>query len=210
MGILAAVIHRQQTGEGQYIDITLPDAVFSMQISTAPGSLAADIEPELEQMIFNGGTFYDCYETKDGRHLSIAGIEPQFFENLCRTLNHPEWCIHALSPDPDVQQMLKTEFATIIRTKKLVEWEELFKDVDSCTEPVLSFSEACDHPQIKAREMLVSVGEEGSEQVQLACPIKFSKTPPSYQFTGVEPGSHNSEILQKLGYSEDEINNFNS
>jgi alpha-methylacyl-CoA racemase len=209
MGILAAVIHRQQTGEGQYVDISLTDAAFSMQISTAPNSLVAGVEPELEEMIFNGGTFYDCYETQDGRHLSIAGIETHFFENICQTLGHPEWSCHALSPDPDVQLMLKTEFTAIIRTKTLAEWEQVFMGVDSCTEPVLSFSEACDHPQIKARELLVKVGEKGSEQVQLACPIKFSETPPSYRFAGVAPGEHNMEILGELGYTSDEINHFN-
>ncbi len=208
MGILAAVIHRHQTGEGQYLDISMTDAAFSMHALTAPPALVGDMQPELESTQLNGGTFYDCYETADGRYISVGGLEPQFFAQFCSALGHPEWAGKGLALNPEIQKPLKADIAAVMKTKTFEQWKEIFAELDSCSEPVLTFQEACDHPQIKARGMLVEVpvAESGQNtQPQLASPFKFSATPPEYKHTGVKLGAHTDEILRQAGLTDEQI-----
>ncbi|RLT92529.1 CaiB/BaiF CoA transferase family protein [Ketobacter sp.] len=206
MAILAAVIHRQQTGEGQHIDISMTDAAFSMHALTAPPALVGGVEPGLENTQLNGGSFYDCYETADGRWLSVAGIEPQFFAQFCQAIGHPEWSAKGLALNPDIQGPLKQDIAAVMKTRSFAEWLEVFSALDACVEPVLSFNEACEHPQIVARELLVEVPTAGGgSQRQLASPVKFSGTPPRYDFTGAALGAHTREVLTEAGFSVDEI-----
>lgn len=206
MSVLAAVIHRQQTGEGQHLDISMTDAAFSMHALTAPPALVGGVEPELEATQLNGGSFYDCYETSDGRWLSVAGIEPQFFAQFCQAIGHPEWSAKGLALNPDIQGPLKQDIAEVMKTRTFAEWVTVFSALDACVEPVLSFNEACEHPHIQERELLVEVPTaSGGTQRQLASPVKFSATPPRYDFTGAALGAHTDEVLKGAGFGEEEI-----
>ncbi|MCK5791100.1 MULTISPECIES: CaiB/BaiF CoA transferase family protein [unclassified Ketobacter] len=206
MAILAAVIHRQQTGEGQHLDISMTDAAFSMHALTAPPALVGGVEPELEATQLNGGSFYDCYETADGRWLSVAGLEPQFFAQFCQAIGHPEWSAKGLALNPDIQGPLKQDIAQVIKARTFAEWVAVFGELDACVEPVLSFSEACEHPQILERELLVDVPTaSGGTQRQLASPVKFSATPAQYRFTGAALGAHTDQVLTDAGFSAEEI-----
>lgn len=207
MGILAAVIHRHQTGEGQFVDISMTDAAFTLHALTAPPALVAGIQPEMEGTQLNGGSFYDCYETADGRWFSVGGLEPQFFMAFCAALGRPELApMGMVMGDPAVVAQLKGEIRAEMKKKTWAEWAEVFAGIDSCTEPVLSFAEACQHPQIQARHLIVEVPRpDGTLQKQLGSAIKFSATPPSYRFIGAEIGAHTDEVLQALGYDAGQI-----
>lgn len=206
MAVLAAVVHREKTGEGQYIDISMTDAAFSMHALTAPPALVGGTEPTLEATQLNGGSFYDCYETKDGRYFSVAGIEPQFFAEFCKAVGHPEWAGKGLALVPDIQRGLKRDIEEVMKTRTHDEWAKVFAALDSCTEPVLSFSEACQHPQIQARELIVDVpAPNGKTQKQLASPVRFSATPPSYKHVGMGIGANTDEVLGQNGFSAEQI-----
>lgn len=206
MGILAAVIHRQQTGEGQYIDISMTDAAFSMHALTAPPALIAGEQPGLEATQLNGGSFYDCYETKDGRHFSVGGLEPQFFVQFCAAIGKPELSNRGLVLVPEIVAEVKREIAGAMKQKTYAEWAAVFAAIDSCTEPVLTFAEACEHPQIKARQMLVDVPKPGGgSQKQIASAIKFSTAKPRYDYIGAPLGAHTDEILAEAGFGADQL-----
>lgn len=206
MGILAAVIHRQHTGEGQHVDISMTDAAFSMHALTAPPALVGGGDPELERTQLNGGSFYDCYETSDGRWFSVAGLEPQFFMQFCNAIGRPDLSGKGLAMAPDVVAEVKAGISEAMKQKTFAEWQQVFADIDSCTEPVLTFSEACEHPQIKARQMVVEVPMgEGKVQRQVASPFKFSQTPPDYRFAGGQLGAHTAEVLAEQGFSDEEL-----
>lgn len=207
MGILAAVIHRQHSGEGQFVDISMTDAAFTLHALTAPPALVAGIQPEMEGTQLNGGSFYDCYETADGRWFSVGGLEPQFFMAFCAALGRPELApMGMVMGNPEVVAQLKAEIRAEMKKKTHAEWSAVFAGIDSCTEPVLSFAEACEHPQIRARNLIVEVPRpDGTLQKQLGSAIKFSATPPSYQFIGAELGAHTDEVLRSLGYDDDRI-----
>ena len=207
MGILAAVIHRTQTGEGQYVDISMTDAAFTLHALTAPPALVANMQPEPEGTQLNGGSFYDCYKTADGRYFSVGGIEPQFFSQFCAAIGRPELAPLSMAfGNPEVVGTLKAGIASEMEKKTYAEWEQIFLAIDSCTEPVLSFAEACEHPQILARNLIVDVPRpDGTMQRQLGSAIKFSKTPPSFRFIGTEVGSHTDEVLKEHGFDADSI-----
>jgi len=205
-GVLAAVIHRLKTGEGQFVDISMTDAAFSLHALTAPQALVGGHQPTMEGTQLNGGSFYDCYETADGRYFSVGGLEPQFFAQFCQAIGRPELTNQGIIMVPEVVSALKVEISAEMKKKTWAEWTAIFAALDSCTEPVLSFSEACEHPHVVARELLVDVPKpDGSRQRQLASPIRFSRTPPRYDFIGAELGAHTDAVLKEVGYSEAEV-----
>ena len=206
IGVLAAVIHRASTGQGQYIDISMTDAAFSLHALTAPSALMGHDQPALEATQLNGGTFYDCYETADGRHFSVGGLEPQFFMQFCAAIGRPELAPQGLNMMPDVVAALKSEIRQEMKKKTYAEWQAIFMAIDSCTEPVLRFDEAIEHPHIVARDLLVDVPQSnGGKQRQLASPIKFSVTPAQYTHTGASLGEHTEQVLSALGFDEEKI-----
>lgn len=78
VGLLAAVIARQQTGQGQYVDVSMTDCAFSLNAMAGAGFLACGVEPGRESQVLNGGSFYDYYRSRDGRWFSVGSLEPNF------------------------------------------------------------------------------------------------------------------------------------
>ena len=173
MGILAAVIKRQETGEGAFIDISMTDAAFALNAMAGAAALAGGQPQKPESGMLNGGTFYDYYQTRDGRWLSVGSLEPQFSSRLCDTLGLGEMKSHALSQKPEHQQELKAAIKQKIEERSLAEWREVFAEVDACVEPVLTIEEAAEHPQLRARGMVVERDRgDGQMQGQIGVPVK--------------------------------------
>nr|WP_034638373.1 CaiB/BaiF CoA-transferase family protein [Bacillus manliponensis] len=204
IGILAAVYHREKTGIGQSIDISMTDVVFSLNAIYGAGYLVGGIEPKAESMLLNGGTFYDYYETKDCRYLSIGSLEPKFQKKLCGLIGDLQLMKLSMSSCREEQRMFKEKLTTIIKQKTFDEWLALLgDDFDGCVEPVLTFPEAVHHPHTKARDLIVTVPKvNGGSQQQIAFPIKFSEEEVIYKFAGVQTGEHTEEVLRESGFSE--------
>ncbi len=200
VGLLAAVIARQQTGVGQYLDVSMTDCSFSLNAMAGAGYLACGVQPERETHVLNGGSFYDYYRSRDGRWMSVGSLEPAFMQQLCAAFGRPE--LAALGLDPALKLALQVEF----EKRSFDELCELFAAVDACVEPVLSLSEAAEHPQLKARALVSQVPRgDGSTQAQLACPLKFSEGLPAPRHIGVAVGAHSDEVLAELGFSAQRI-----
>lgn len=196
MGVLAAVIHRQQSGEGQFVDISMTDAAFSLNAMAGAACLAGGEVPQAEAGLLNGGSFYDYYQTQDGRWLSIGSLEPQFMQRLCDLLGLSPLAKLGLSPKPAHQQQLKQALRDTIAARSLSHWQALFADQDACVEPVLSVREAADHPQLAARDMVIDVPRpDGSMQPQMGFPIKFGITDCQARWIGKPLGADNSRWL---------------
>lgn len=204
IGILTALHHRQRTGKGQMIDISMTDCAFALNAMSGAGSLAGNETPTAESQLLNGGTFYDYYQTSDGRYLSVGSLEPKFFSGLCQLLNL-EYLL-PLANSPSAQQEIKDSFAQAFRQKTYLQWQTIFIELDLCVEPVLNLKEACEHPQILARDMIVDVPHpKTGTQRQLACPIKFSGYHAEYSHAGGELGADGKHVLSKLGISDSKI-----
>ncbi|UZE10504.1 CaiB/BaiF CoA transferase family protein [Pseudomonas sp. B21-053] len=206
IGLLAAVIARQQTGQGQHIDVSMTDCAFSLNAMAGAGYLACGVEPGREEQMLNGGSFYDYYRSRDGRWLSVGSLEPAFMQQLCSALGRPELAAQGLSPKPEQQQALKNELKMEFEKHDFAELCELFAGVDACVEPVLSLGEAVRHPQLKARGVVTEVPRgDGTNQAQMACPLKFSEGLPEPRFIGAAVGEHTDQVLGELGFSVERI-----
>ncbi|WP_375738947.1 CaiB/BaiF CoA transferase family protein [Pseudomonas boanensis] len=206
MGLLAAVIQRQATGEGQQVDVSMTDCAFSLHAMAGAGYLGAGVEPGMESQVLNGGSFYDYYRTRDGRWISVGSLEPQFMQSFCAAIGRPELTARGLSPKPEDQRELKRAIEVEFEKRDFAEWCEIFATLDACVEPMLPLSEAVEHPQIKARGLVVDVPREGlPAQKQIACPIKFSSGLPEPRHAGGVVGSHTAQVLAELGYSAEQV-----
>ncbi|MBB5182107.1 CaiB/BaiF CoA transferase family protein [Catenisphaera adipataccumulans] len=197
VSLLSAVHYRDRTGQGQAVDVSMTDGLIPFNSMDGACYLAGAAQPEREAQTLNGGTFYDFYETKDGRYMSVGSLEPKFFKRLCETMGHPEW------DRQNVKAGLKTEFLK----KTQAEWIEIFRDADACVEPVLDLREASQDEQTNARGMWpnVPIPETGKTIRQMGCPIRLSKCPPAYRHAGYPAGTQTEKILRSLGYTEAEI-----
>ncbi|MGG1675020.1 CaiB/BaiF CoA transferase family protein [Neobacillus sp. NRS-1170] len=199
IGILSAVFYRERTGEGQWIDISMTDCSFALNATVAASYLMGGINPELEGTMLNGGTFYDYYETKDGRYFSVGSLEPKFRKLLCEGIERPDLIELSFSEKMEDIVEFKKEVQLAFLKRAFTEWRTIFAEIEACVEPVLSFAEACGHPQIVNRGMIVEVQRpKGGYQKQVACPIKTTVFKPEYKHTGVELGEHNKEIVKPL------------
>lgn len=206
IGLLSAVIRRMTTGEGAQVDISMLDGSLAWNAIGASQVILADSNPAPEETLLNGASFYDLYETKDQRLLSVGSLEPKFWQGFCDAIEHPELSEIGLNPDLREHQAVKPIVRQTIASKTLAEWETIFADYDVCVEPVLTTEEALKHPQINARGMLVQVPKpDGTEQTQVASPIHISDHAPEYRWIGTQKGSHTQEILTDLGYSKAQI-----
>ena len=206
IGLLAAVIQRQVTGEGQQVDVSMTDCAFSLHGMAGAGYLAGGVEPQMENQALNGGSFYDYYRTRDGRWFSVGSLEPQFMQQFCTALGRPELAARGLSPSAQDQQALKHEIEIEFEKRDFAEWSQLFAGLDACVEPMLSLAEAVEHPQLKARQLVAEVPRAGGDpQQQMACPLKFSAGLPEPRHIGAALGAHTEQVLRELGYSAERI-----
>ncbi|MCP5161674.1 MAG: CoA transferase [Hahellaceae bacterium] len=205
MGVLAAVIHRQQIGEGQYIDISMTDAAFALNAMSGAGFLASGTAPKPEGEMLNGASFYDFYQTSDGRSISVGGLEPQFIQQLFNLLGRPELASRALSQTAADQALVKGFLKETFASQSLAHWQTFFNPLDLCVEPVLRLDESATHPQMVAREMVISVSGASSELRQPGHPVKFSGTPCQAGKMGGAVGSHTENVLHALGYEKQDI-----
>ncbi|WP_367254346.1 CaiB/BaiF CoA transferase family protein [Pseudomonas sp. stari2] len=206
IGLLAAVISRQQTGQGTHLDVSMTDCSFSLNAMAGAGYLACDEEPGWEDQMLNGGSFYDYYRSRDGRWMSVGSLEPAFMQQLCAALGRPELAAQGLSPKPEQQRALKDALKVEFEKHDFAELCELFAGIDACVEPVLNLGEAVQHPQLQARELVTQVPRgDGSTQAQIACPLKFSEGLPSPRHIGAALGQHTDQVLGELGLSVERI-----
>ncbi|WP_168383395.1 CaiB/BaiF CoA transferase family protein [Acinetobacter indicus] len=194
VGILAAVIERQSSGQGQYIDISMTDCVAALNNMAAAASLAGQEQQRPEAGHLNGAIFYDYYRTSDGRYLSIGGLEPQFMQGLAEVLELPLIVEKGSSFDSGDRQAVKQAIGNKIQSKSWAEWQQIFAGQDVCVEPVLYLEEALHSPLAQQREWVVQVPLEQDSpdtEAQLACPIKFSRSKARYDFRGQGLGQGN-------------------
>ena len=191
-GILMALFHREKTGEGQYIDVSITDSSLMLSGLWAQMALAAGKGPRWEETLLNGGSFYGYYRTKDQAYLSVGGLEPKFFNGFLEAID-------GLPLMPLVAKdrgSLKRGIADKIASKTLEEWLTIFEKIDVCVEPVVDFDRLRYHPHFSHREMFVQVplseAKDSKSQTQLASPLKFSTFRPVYRFIGTPKGAHNS------------------
>ena len=203
MGVLAALLHAQRTGEGQVVDAAMVDGAASlMTMEWAFRAMGIwDTESPGTNLLDTGAPFYEVYECADGRWLSVGAIEAQFYAEFIKGLG--------LADDPDLPHQMdrsrwgetKQRFADLFRSKTRDEWWAVFEGTDACVAPVLSPVEALAQPHLVARGTFTD--EWGIDQPAPA--PRFSRTPGALRRPASAPGADTDGALASWGLSPGEI-----
>ena len=199
-GILAAVIQRQVEGIGQQVDISMFDlAVGWNSLAMSEYVVGARVRG-FEDMSLNGGSYYDVYQTADGRYLSVGSLEPKFWQQVCVAIARPDLYELGRNWQPEAQQQVRAVLHAAFAQRSLAEWVAIFAGLDACVEPVLTADEVVNHPHTQARDLVIDVPMlNGDTQRQIALPIKFSASEANYMWSGPPVGHHTHEVLHELG-----------
>ena len=203
IAILIALMARQKTGKGQYIDMSMTDGVVALMTNLAADYFLTGNVPRRGEMMLNGAfPFFSVYEAKDGKYITIACAEPHLWANLCRALGREDYIPH----QHDTSQKREEIFAFLreaFRTRTRDEWFAEFKEKDICVAPVYDLNEVFTDPQIIQRKMLLELDEPEVGAVrQVGIPIKLSETPGQVRSLAPVLGQNTEEILLQLGYDK--------
>jgi crotonobetainyl-CoA:carnitine CoA-transferase CaiB-like acyl-CoA transferase len=206
LGIMAALIFRQKTGQGQYLDISMLDGLIAMLPFLATLYWEGGEEPNASDTLLSGRfPCYNIYKTKDGQYISIGALEHRFWVNLCQKLGREDFIPYQFATGEKREEIFRF-LQNTFQQKTREEWMVELRDVDVCFGKVLTLKEALNDPQVKHRKMVVEFPHsQKGRQKYLACPLKLSVTPPSIRQGAAEFGEHTEEVLRELGLGPDEI-----
>ena len=200
-GLVCGMLETQRSGKGQVVDAAMVDgsaALMAMFFSFAASGAFTDQRGT--NLLDGAAHFYDTYETKDGKHVCIGSIEPQFYALLIEKAGlDPEK--YAKQMDPTQWPVLKADLTETFKTKTQAQWCEIMEGTDVCFAPVLSIFEAPEHPHNKARNSFMEV----DGVMQQAPAPRFSRTSPEISHGARVPGQDTLSVLQDYGFSTDEI-----
>jgi alpha-methylacyl-CoA racemase len=202
-GIACGLLSAGRTGEGQVVDAAMIDGSSTlMMMMWAFRHMGIWDEARGVNILDTGAHFYDTYETADGKWVAIGAIEPQFYSELLRLSGLDQRADLPHQMDRARWPEAKAIVAEVFRSKTQAEWNELLEASDACYAPILTMSEAVDHPHNVARESFIEVA--GLRQPAPA--PRFSRTPGEVQRPPAHSGQHTDEILVDwLGADEDRV-----
>lgn len=200
LGVLAAVVERQTSGRGQVIDAAMVDGASTLMSFLHGMRAAGQWQGERGTNLLDGGaSFYDTYETSDGKYMAVGAVEPQFYAALLRGLGLETEGRDHLDPAHWAEE--GERFRRAFRTRTRAEWTGVFADLDACVTPVLSPWEAHVHPHHVARESFIDVGGI----VQPAPAPRFGRSHPATPAPVDDGGRDPGATLASWGLSPDEV-----
>jgi len=209
---LAALFHRQRTGEGQFIDVSLLDSIMPLM-----GWVAANLLIGKQQPVLMGNDNFTAapsgtFVTRDG-YINIAANKQEQWEAVADLLGVPE-----LKTDPRFQERdnrkknrkaLTPLLEAKLKEKDTAHWVELLNRNDVPCGAILSLENALNQPQVQHRQTLQKVAVEGIGELQLfGLSAKLEKTPGGIKSPPPRLSAHTNAILTGLGYSQDDLNRF--
>jgi len=201
MGLLAGMLEAGKSGKGQVVDVAMTEGSAYLALACFGLASAGHWTDARESNVLDGGApFWRCYETKDAKHISLGAVEAKFYAILLETLGlDPADLPEQLDPEgwPRIIEIFDAKF----KEKTRDEWCEIMEGTDICFAPVLSFSEAPDHPHNKARGSFVEI--DGI--VQPGPAPRFSRTPSSVKGGPPDFGAQTEEALANWGFSNEDI-----
>ena len=202
---MAALWHREKTGKGQRVDVSMTDSVMPMitlQLAQYWGSQGDNgiMNP------FDGSfPFYGVYECADGKHVSLGALEQKFWSGFCQMADKPEWLSLQFSMGEE-RRKVREEVAGLFKTKQRNEWLKLAEVHDICLSSIHELGDLEMDPQLQAREMIIETEhEKGLKLKGIGIPIKFSDSKPDKPQPAPIVGQDSIEILKELGYSQERI-----
>ncbi|MEJ2718731.1 MAG: CaiB/BaiF CoA-transferase family protein [Deltaproteobacteria bacterium] len=197
-GLLAAVIQRERTGRGQFVDVSMFDGSLALATMAFTGIETGMEKPKAGEMLLTGRVpCYGLYRTKEGRYMSLGALEYKFWENFCSAVERPD-LLGSQFGGPEVVD----EVAEIFGSRTQEEWGEKMKDHDACCEPVLRLDETANSELTRARKM-VTHGADGRRY--LGCPLRLTDSTLPEEVPAPDLGQHTEEVLSQLGLTTQQI-----
>lgn len=198
-GILAALLERGTSGQGQVVDAAMVDGVTSL-LSMTYGFLAAGFwnDERGTNLLDGGAPFYDTYECADGEYVAIGALEPQFWAVVVEQLGLQDL------PDQNDRSswpQQRERLASAFRTRTRDEWAAVFEPLDACVSPVMRLGEARSHPHLTERGSVAEV--DGVPQPAPA--PRFSRTPGQVGRPPAPAGADTRDALQAWGFGAAEV-----
>jgi crotonobetainyl-CoA:carnitine CoA-transferase CaiB-like acyl-CoA transferase len=208
--VQAALLHREETGEGQYIDLALLDVQVATLANQAMNFLASGVSPDRLGNAHPNIVPYQAFPTADG-HIILAVGNDQQFTRFCEVLGRPEFAIDpAFSSNQkrvENRNDLIPFLLPLMKQNTTEVWLAKLADVGVPCGPINTIAQVFDEPQIKHREMKISLQHRDAGNVpSVANPVKFSKTPITYRQAPPVLGEHSEQVLKSvLDMTDDEI-----
>lgn len=205
-GICMALIHKERTGRGQYIDVSMMDGAVTWLYAAASDYFASGKTPERGKNRLDGHyAFYNVYETRDEKYITVGASELKFWKKICELIGKPEW-IELHEGTDEIQERLKKDLSVLFKQKDQKEWLALLAMEETCVGPVNDIDQIFNDPHIIERELFSHMNHPVAGRIkQMGFPIKFSSTPGKIYSSSPILGEHTEEILLQLGYSKERI-----
>ena len=202
-GILMALLRRQQTQLGDYLDIAMYDSLLAWTPNVMGPPFAENRAPMVkDERSWGGASCNAIYATADGRHLALAGSEPKFVSNLFTALGRPDFIALATQPPGPAHEPVRAYLRQIFAQRSLAEWTTLLAPLDVAWAPVRTLHEAVCSDNAAARGMRV---EQPAGQPHLGLPIKFRHEPGVLDGRLDELGASTQSVLREAGYDDARI-----
>ncbi|MGH0030333.1 MAG: CaiB/BaiF CoA transferase family protein [Myxococcota bacterium] len=205
LAIFAALLRREKTGEGEYLDVAVADGVLSLMSLYLDQHLATGEKPGPGHDILTGRyACYDTYRAKDGRWLAVGAIEPHFYANLCRALGCEQWLAKQL--DDDSQDAIRRDFAAAFATRDRDDWVAELAPADTCVAPVNEIDEVAADPQFAARGAFARARHPGEGEFRQVSQVLAGMNPLA-EPVSVREGSvtDTDELLRGAGVAPEAI-----
>jgi len=200
-GLVCGMLEARSSGKGQVIDAAMVDgaALLATLIYALKGQ-GRYIDERESNFLDGGAHFNQVYETRDGKYVSICSLEPQFYDELIKKLDL-DAAEFSRQMDRAAWPAFRERLAALFKQKTRAEWCEILEGSDVCFAPVLSLTEAPNHPHNRARGTFV----EHDGFIQPAPAPRFTRTPGAIKSPSRPPGADSETLLAELGLSSDEI-----
>lgn len=195
-GILMALLRRETTGRGDYLDVSMHEAVLAASPNILGPVFAGDQAPErLQERTHGGGAMLNIYRTADDRFLALGGGEHKFVKALFEGLARPEFIAPVTGPAGSAHEPAINFLRATFRGRTLAEWQEWFEGRDICWSPVLDLQEAWSADHVWARDMRWR-DQDGNDHI--GTPLKFQQEPGQLEAKLPNLGEHTAEIVADL------------
>jgi crotonobetainyl-CoA:carnitine CoA-transferase CaiB-like acyl-CoA transferase len=202
---MAGLWHREKTGKGQKIDVSMMDGILpllTLQLAQYWGSRGQE---EFVNFLDGSFPFYGVYECADAKRVSLGALEPKFWAGFCKMANKPEW-LPLQFPAAEEIRRVGEEVAALFKTKSRQEWLELAAIHDVCLSSINEMEDLEKDPQLQARQMIIETEHErGLKLKGVGIPLKFSGSKPDDPEPAPAVGQNSIQILREAGYSEERI-----
>lgn len=196
--ILLALYHRERTGKGQHIDVSMLDGTLSLMISLFPDYFSGKEHKPGSERLTGGLACYNLYETKDNEWISVACLEKKFWDEFCRIMNREEWKSLHLETS-DIQNQLKEEISSIFKQEDQSFWIEMFSESDCCVTPVYALEDVIKDPHIKARQLIQEADVDGESFYYIRKPVYMSEDHHKPEMKAPKRGEHDHIFRQEEG-----------